>query len=172
MRRKAAVRPLSPSCPEGSESLVPELVRTCARPTTGAAHAPCTPSGSFTETGPLSRPRRYRPSTNATAHIGSRMISTRPTPPNPSLRSKEDNPPAILTFGIPGMTSLSVDEMPCRIEVGCCLLGRCAVNNRTVLRRGRAPPQASRSQLPVIPDFSPKSAENSGPLPRRRIDFM
>ena len=101
---------------------------------------------------------------------GRRVIS--PRSPPPPLMSKEDDPPVALTFGTSRMTSLSVDEMPCLIEADRCLLGRCAVNDCTVSRRSRAPPQASRSQLPGMPDFSPKTAENSGPLPRRRIDFM
>ncbi|MCM5559278.1 hypothetical protein [Pleomorphomonas sp. JP5] len=90
----------------------------------------------------------------------------------PSVWNEEENPPVILTLEPSVMTSLSVDEMPRRDRSEYRLSGEDTANTLTVSGLSRTPSQASRSQLPVMPDFSPKSAEFSGPLPRRRIDFM
>jgi hypothetical protein len=136
------------------------------------------PSGSFTQTASVSRPWPHRPSTKVATVRDGRAVENdaagrRPKAGTPPMRrTKEENPPATPDASHRSMTSLSVDETPCRVGRDSVMSGRSAANDQIASATGRALPQALRSQLPVIPDFSPDPAVNSGPLPRRRNDFM
>lgn len=161
---------------QGGEPFAPELFRKPARRNRLTGGSFRLLAGSFTETTPLSRPRSYRPSTNAPAQTDdcTPLVEerTRTEVMVPTRQGEKENPPAIIAIRWLSVTSLSVDEMPCRAGCDSVLPERCAANGQTASASGRALPQASRSQLHVMPDFSPKSAAISGPLPRRRIDVM
>lgn len=181
-----------PSCRNGwptgrrREAASLEAANHCLRHPPGQARAESarrtarllSPSGSFTQTAPVSRPRPHRPSTKVATVRNGRAAEygaagRRPKAGTlPMRQTKEENPPATPDASHRGMTSLSVDETPCRVGRDPVMSGRSAANDQIASATGRALPQALRSQLPVIPDFSPDPAVNSGPLPRRRNDFM